>query len=74
MAWPLSAVNLAGREWTVYDLGDNRWSYSIGVDSGGYIFDVEAPEAYSDTDKGVCQQAAEDVIDTFALLPKETSP
>ncbi len=71
MAWPLSAVNLAGREWTVYDLGDNRWSYSVDVGSAGYyIFDVEAPEAYSDTDKGLCQRAAEDIIDTFALIPQ----
>lgn len=71
----LDHVRLAGRNWTIRgggwdengELGNSIIYVSLeGV--GAYIFEVDLPEPYQAGEKSICQQLAEDVIDTFKIM------
>jgi hypothetical protein len=64
-------VILADREWFINQIRPNIISYSLPVDTYGYIFGVELPEEYSNATKSSCQQMAEEVLDTFSLVPRQ---
>jgi hypothetical protein len=72
-ATPISKAILAGREWRIYGSGwepgslHNSLYYSI-TEPGNYIFRVDLPEPYQAGEKSHCQQLAEEVIDTFAIV------
>jgi hypothetical protein len=64
MAW------LAEREWTISQVQSNIIQYSSAQGDIAWIFGVLLPEAYSGRGNSNCQDAAEQVIDTFKVLPQ----
>lgn len=64
MAW------LAEREWTISQVQSNIIQYSSAQGDITWIFGVLLPEAYSGRGNSNCQDAAEQVIDTFKVLPQ----
>ena len=64
MAW------LAEREWTISQVQSNIIQYSSAQGDIAWVFGVLLPEAYSGRGNSTCQDAAEQVIDTFKVLPQ----
>ena len=61
---------LAEREWTISQVQSNIIQYSSAQGDITWIFGVLLPEAYSGRGNSNCQDAAEQVIDTFKVLPQ----
>ena len=60
----------AEREWTISQVQSNIIQYSSAQGDIAWIFGVLLPEAYSGRGNSNCQDAAEQVIDTFKVLPQ----
>ena len=69
-ATPVATVWLAEREWTISQVQSNIIQYSSPQGDIAWIFGVLLPEAYSGRGNSNCQDAAEQVIDTFKVLPE----
>jgi len=61
---------LAEREWTISQVQSTIIQYSSAQGDITWIFGVLLPEAYSGRGNSNCQDAAEQVIDTFKVLPQ----
>jgi hypothetical protein len=67
-ATPISQVQAAGIEWTLYR-GDSRTLYySFTFQDGGYVVRLNLPQPFDETAPTSCQRMSEDIIDTFALV------
>jgi len=66
-ATPVANVWLAGREWTIAQVGPDIIQYSAPEGDIGWLFGVLLPEPYSGRGNSDCQDAAERVIDTFQV-------
>ncbi len=64
----VATVWRAEREWTLYQVQPNLIGYSSPQDDITWIFGVLLPETYSGQGNSNCQDAAEQVIDTFKVL------
>ena len=74
-AGPVDATQMAmawraEREWTISQVQSNIIQYSSAQGDITWIFGVLLPEAYSGRGNSNCQDAAEQVIDTFKVLPQ----
>ncbi len=74
-AGPVGATQMAmtwkaEREWTLSQVQSNIIQYSSAQGDITWIFGVLLPEAYSGRGNSNCQDAAEQVIDTFKVLPQ----
>ena len=74
-AGPVDATQMAmtwkaEREWTISQVQSNIIRYSSAQGDISWIFGVLLPEAYSGRGNSNCQDAAEQVIDTFKVLPQ----
>ena len=69
-AAPMGMVWLAEREWSISQVQSNIIQYSSAQGDIAWIFGVLLPEAYSGRGNSNCQDAAEQVIDTFKVLPE----
>ena len=69
-ATPVATVWRAGREWTIAQVQPNIIQYSSSQGDINWIFGVLLPETYSGRGNSNCQDAAEQVIDTFRVLPE----
>lgn len=67
-ATPVATVWRAEREWTIAQLQPNMIQYSSPEGDIGWIFGVLLSEPYSGQGNSNCQDAAEQVIDTFKVL------
>lgn len=67
-ATPVASVWLAEREWTIAQVQPNIIQYSSPQGDISWIFGVLLPETYSGQGNSNCQDAAEQVIDTFKVL------
>jgi hypothetical protein len=67
-ATPVATVWLAGRAWTLAQVQPNIIQYSSSQGDISWIFGVLLPETYSGRGNSNCQDAAEQVIDTFKVL------
>ena len=67
-ATPVASVWLAEREWTLAQVQANIIQYSSPQGDINWIFGVLLPEAYSGRGNSNCQDAAEQVIDTFTVV------
>jgi hypothetical protein len=66
----LGCAGLAGQRWRVFLSHDKYLSYSTTADRITYIFGIALPDSYAREQPSVCQQMAEDVIDTFVIAEK----
>lgn len=66
----LGSLELGGYEWSVNvdESSLNMTSYYLRAAGGFYSFTLIAPEPFSFENKSACQQQAEEVIATFALV------
>ena len=64
----MAQVWLAGRGWTLSQVQSNIVQYSAPQGDISWIFGVLLPEPYSGMGNSSCQDAAEQVIDTFTVL------
>ena len=69
-ATQMATVWLAERAWTIWQVQSNVIQYSSPQGDIAWIFGVLLPEAYSGRGNSNCQDAAEQVIDTFKVLPE----
>ena len=74
-AGPVDATQMAmtwkaEREWTISQVQSNIIQYSSAQGDITWIFGLLLPEAYSGRGNSTCQDAAEQVIDTFKVLPQ----
>ena len=69
-ATPMAMTWKAEREWTLSQVQSNIIQYSSAQGDITWIFGVLLPEAYSGRGNSTCQDAAEQVIDTFRVLPQ----
>jgi len=69
-ATQMAVAWLAEREWTISQVQSNIIQYSSPQGDIAWIFGVLLPEAYSGRGNSNCQDAAEQVIDTFKVLPE----
>ena len=69
-ATQMATVWRAEREWTISQVQSNIIQYSSAQGDISWIFGVLLPEAYSGRGNSNCQDAAEQVIDTFKVLPQ----
>ena len=69
-ATPMAMAWLAERPWTLSQVQSNIIQYSSPQGEISWIFGVLLPEAYSGRGNSNCQDAAEQVIDTFKVLPQ----
>lgn len=73
-AEPVDAISLAGRVWTIFGGTDENGEpassivYSTQAGDGGYLFRIDLPEPYQEGEKSICEQLAEEVIDTFRVM------
>ena len=67
-ATPAATVWLAESAWTIAQAQENVIQYSLPQDDINWIFGVLLPETYSGRGNSNCQDAAEQVIDTFKVL------
>jgi len=67
-ATPVATVWLAGRAWTIAQVQPSIIQYSSSQGDISWIFGVLLPETYSGRGNSNCQDAAEQVIDTFKVL------
>lgn len=67
-ATQVALVWRAEREWTLSLVQPNVLQYSAGQDDTGWIFGVLLPEPWSGLGNSTCQDAAEQVIDTFTVV------
>ena len=58
------------REWTISQVQSNIIQYSSAQGDITWIFGVSAAQAHSGRGNSTCQDAAEQVIDTFKVLPQ----
>lgn len=72
---PRGEATLAGRVWavggdTIDAVGAFVALYSLRVDDAGYVIGVILPagEEVGSTNEGACRRAAEEVMDTFAIV------
>lgn len=68
-ASPLAEVYLAGRAWTIVLVQPNVIEYVSPEDDFAWIFGLIEPAPHSGRGNSECQDAAEQVIDTFMILP-----
>jgi hypothetical protein len=71
--WPdgraaLSTAQIAGYEWTIFLVQPDIVMYSIPWDDISFIFGLILPEPYVQDVKSPCQQALEDVMQTFQVV------
>jgi hypothetical protein len=67
-ATQVATVWRAEREWTLSQVQSNIIQYSSPQGDIGWIFGVLLPEAWSGRGNSACQDAAEQVIDTFSVV------
>jgi hypothetical protein len=67
-ATEVATVWRAEREWTLSQVQSNVIQYSSPQGDIGWIFGVLLPEAWSGQGNSACQDAAEQVIDTFTVI------
>lgn len=67
-ATPAATVWLAERAWTIAQVQPDIIQYSASQGDTSWIFGVLLPETYSGRGNSNCQDAAEQVIDTFQVL------
>lgn len=65
---PPADITLAGRLWHYQLTFGNRLAYYTHFGNIVYIFDVSLSEKYDETIKSICQQLAEEVLNTFTLV------
>jgi hypothetical protein len=63
-----STVSLAGYEWTIFLVKPQPPMYSMPYEDMAFIFGLFLPDPYSEEVKSPCQQAAEDVFNTFEIV------
>ncbi len=63
----VSTLNLAGYVWTVSQVQSQILRYYTLQDNSSFIFGLTLPDPYKDSVKDPCQQAAEDVLETFRV-------
>lgn len=61
----VSSASLAGYDWTISQAQPNVLIYSTPQGDIAFIFGLILPDAYSESAKSPCQEAAESVIETF---------
>jgi hypothetical protein len=66
-ALPVSILNLAGTEWTVFQVQPQHLQYLSRWDDSFFLFSLALPEAYADNPEGPCRQAVQDVLMTFKI-------
>lgn len=67
-ATEVATVWRAEREWTLSQVQSNIIQYSSAQGDITWIFGVLLPEAWSGQGNSACQDAAEQVIDTFSVV------
>jgi hypothetical protein len=67
-ATEVATVWRAEREWTLSQVQSNIIQYSSPQGDIGWIFGVLLPDAWSGLGNSACQDAAEQVIDTFSVV------
>jgi hypothetical protein len=67
-ATPVASVWLAEREWTLAQVQPNMIQYTSPQGDIGWIFGVLLSETYSGQGNSNCQDAAEQVINTFQII------
>jgi hypothetical protein len=70
----LSTRNLAEREWTISLVQPAILNYATRLKDIYFIIGVTLPEKYLATVESPCQQAAEDVLQTFKVIELPTTP
>lgn len=70
----LSTRILAGREWTISLIQPAILNYATPLKDIYFIIGVILPEKYLATVESPCQQAAEDVLQTFKVIELPTTP
>ena len=64
----IATVWRAEREWSISQVQSNIIQYSSPQDDIGWIFGVLLCDAWSGRGNSACQDAAEQVIDTFTVV------
>jgi hypothetical protein len=67
-AQPVSTAQIAGYDWTIFLVQPDIMMYSIPWDDISFIFGLILPEPYAPDVKSPCQQALEDVMQTFQVV------
>jgi hypothetical protein len=67
-AQPVATAQLAGYEWTIFQVQPDILMYSIPWDDISFIFGLILPEPYTPDVKSHCQLALEDVMQTFQVV------
>jgi hypothetical protein len=67
-AQPVSTAQLAGYDWTIFLVQLDIVMYSSPWDDISFIFGLMLPEPYTLEVKSPCQQALEDVMQTFQVV------
>jgi len=73
-ALPVSTLNLAGTEWTVFQVQPQHLQYLSQSDDSFFLFSLALPEAYADNPEGPCLQAVQDVLMTFKIEGQPPPP
>ena len=67
-AQPVATAQLAGYDWTIFQVQPDIIMYSIPWEDISFIFGLILPESYTPDVKSPCQQALEDVMQTFQIV------
>lgn len=67
-AQPVATAQLAGYNWTILQVQPDILMYSIPWEDISFIFGLILPEPYTPDVKSPCQQALEDVMQTFQIV------
>lgn len=67
-ATQVAAMWRAEREWSLSLVQPNILQYATGQGDAGWIVGVLLPEAWSGLGNSACQDASEQVIDTFTVV------
>ena len=67
-AQPIATAQLAGYDWTIFQVQPDIIMYSIPWEDISFIFGLILPESYTPDVKSPCQQALEDVMQTFQIV------
>jgi hypothetical protein len=65
---PVSSASLAGYEWTIAQVLNDRLQYLTRWDTGVFTFDLILPQGYRSGVKETCQRSAEDVLGTIKVI------
>lgn len=67
-AQPISTARIAEYDWTIFQVQPDIIMYSMPWDDISFIFGLILPEPYAPDVKSPCQQALEDVMQTFQVV------